>query len=450
MSPTHPTAPLRASDPGRWAPLLSGDLAARAEAAVKDIAQALPSQFPTGNLAGGSAGAALFYAYLEASGRGGAERAHPLLDDAITSLGEEVQWPTFYSGFAGIAWTVEHLQGRLVAASEEDLNEDIDAALETHVARVPWTLDYDLVSGLAGLGAYALDRLHQPSGPRLLRHVLARLDETKTVLEGGGVAWHTRPELLPMWQRERDPGGYYNLGLAHGLPGVIAVLGQAWAAGFPEAGPLLEPAVSWLLDQHLPDGRGCCFGSVVSEGESAREFHPTRLSWCYGDLGLGVALLSAARATGRGDWEDAALEVLRASVRREDEDRGIADAGLCHGAAGNAHLYNRVWQATGDPEFQAAALRWFERALAMRRPNRGIGGFQAFVLSMADDAARDPWVDHPGLLEGATGVGLALLAGLGGPVPDWDRFLMVALKPGDPPVGTRGGGGLAIPTARTS
>ncbi len=413
---------------GGWSPLLTGDLAVRAEAALAAIAKALPAQFPTGDLATGSAGAALFYSYLHESGRGGEARAHAHLGDAIASLGEGVQWPSFYSGFTGIAWAVEHLQGRLVAPSEEDLNEDIDAGLEQLLSQSPWPLDYDLVSGLIGYGTYGWERQARPSGQRILHQVLTRLQEIHTRTEGG-LTWHTHPDLLPAWQRELDPEGYFNLGLAHGVPGIIALLGQASALGFEAADPLLEGAVSWLLAQRLPEGMGSCFASVVPLGESGRESRPTRISWCYGDLGLGLALLLAARATGRRDWEASALEVLRISARRTFAESGTQDAGLCHGAAGNGHLYNRIWQATGEPVFREAALRWFESTLTLRHEGRGIAGFQAYMPAAAGAESRDPWVDAPGLLEGATGIGLALLAALSPQRPEWDRCLLIAVDP---------------------
>jgi hypothetical protein len=57
---------------------------------------------------------------------------------------------------------------------------------------------------------------------------------------------------------EPGPRGYYNLGLAHGVPGVIAFLGKVCAVGVAcdKARPLLDGAVHWLLEQEGPDGFG--------------------------------------------------------------------------------------------------------------------------------------------------------------------------------------------------
>src|SRR5439155_20242508 len=97
----------------------------------------------------------------------------------------------------------------------------------------------------------------------------------------GGLHLVHAPELLPQWQREICPNGYYNLGLAHGVPGVIAVLGGAVAAGVrPDVAPqLLEGSVKWLLGKQLPADADTAFASWAGPGIEERG---SRLAWCYG------------------------------------------------------------------------------------------------------------------------------------------------------------------------
>jgi hypothetical protein len=104
----------------------------------------------------------------------------------------------------------------------------------------------------------------------------------------------------------------------------------------------------------------------------------------------------------------------------------VVDAGLCHGAAGLGHLFNRLFQATGDPGLGAAARSWFERTLQMRRPGRGVGGYEAW---QAGDGGEMTWVADAGLLTGATGIALALLGATTATEPVWDRMLLVANPP---------------------
>ena len=79
-----------------------------------------------------------------------------------------------------------------------------------------------------------------------------------------------------------------------------------------------------------------------------------RLAWCYGDLGVAAALLGAglhAVRAGLARRGPGARARVRGALRR----RGDRHAGLCHGAAGIAHLLNRMAQATGDAALEDAA-----------------------------------------------------------------------------------------------
>jgi len=103
-----------------WQPILDGALAERAFEAILAVAASLRGhsldtiEHPT--LAGGDSGLALLYAYLDAAQLG--ERydhtALMFLRRAITGLSGSPMAPSLYAGFTGIAWTVEHLKGRLL------------------------------------------------------------------------------------------------------------------------------------------------------------------------------------------------------------------------------------------------------------------------------------------------------------------------------------------------
>jgi hypothetical protein len=414
-----------------WTPLLTGALRTHAEAVVGEIAAALagPSailDLQGGSLGAGWAGLGLFHlAFAQHTGSGeDLDRAERWMDRATDSLAEVSLPPSLYGGFLGVGWAVELMLR--AQAGGEDLNGELDEALLGLLDQSPWQGHYDLIEGLVGHGVYGLARIHRPLGPALMAKVVLRLEELART-ESGGVTWATPPRLLPPWQRARHAQGHYDLGLAHGIPGILALLGHAIASGVePErAARLLEGGITWLLARRNPSGLGSCFGTAVPvERPEARD--TSRVAWCYGDLGISVALLGAARRADRPEWEREALDIARRAAGRGGEDAGVADAALCHGAAGNAHLFNRLHQATGEALFRDAALDWFQRVLAFHQSGRGVGGFFAYAPDL-DDATRDPWAPVPGLLEGAAGIGLALLAALDPVEPAWDQMLLADL-----------------------
>jgi len=416
-----------------WQPLLHGPLADQALQAVRDIAAALTSPAPNelgrqASLAGGSAGQALFYAYLafHTAEQAPADRAAELLDQSAEALASYPMAPALHAGFPGVAWVMEHLQGRLFEEGEEgdeDPLADIDEALLPPLGRSPWQGEYDLIGGLAGLGVYALERLPRPTAVTLLERIVDRLAEIADVQEEGA-AWFSQPERLPEWQREVHPRGVYNLGVAHGLPGVVPVLAGACAAGIAvdRAQPLLRDAVRFLLARRLDPGLGSCYDTTYVPWEPPSL---SRLAWCYGDPGIAATLLAAGRAMGEAAWEREAMDVALISAARPEDTALVRDAGLCHGAAGLGHLFNRMYQTTGEERLAAAARYWFERTLAFREAGEGIAGFRAWELNQV---TREPgWRSDPAFLEGATGIGLALLGAISPVEPAWDRVLLLSL-----------------------
>ena len=415
-----------------WGPILDGGLADEAREAVEAIASGLRAWYTSlareavqdSSLAGGLAGVAVFFEYLgRASGRvDDVGMAALLLGRAAAGLSAGPRRAGLYEGFTGVIWAVAHTQGSQLNTHTEARLQGVDETLRRHVGRGPWRDDYDLLGGLVGIGVYALERLPRPAAVECLAEVIRRLEETAE-RRPEGIAWKTAPELLPPFLRERFPDGWYNLGIAHGVPGVVGLLAEACAAGAAResARALLDGAVAWLLARRLPNGADGCFPSCVAEGF---EPEPSRLAWCYGDAGIAAALLLAARRVAEPAWEREALGIARRAAERPPERSGVGDAGLCHGAAGLGHVFNRLFRATGEPWLGEAARAWLARALALRRAGQGVGGFLARV---EQDDGTSSWAPEPGLLTGAAGVGLALLAATTPVEPGWDRALLVGV-----------------------
>jgi len=399
-----------------WGPILEGDLRAQAEEALEATAEGLRNRPCAGvSLAGGSAGVALFFAWLAGTqpGRGWDTVAMERLGEAMDAMGEGLRDPAFYEGFTGLAWVLNHLRGRFL---DEDGLEGIDEALVGWLDRTPWPGPYDLVSGLVGYGLYGLER---PTARRLVEAVVARLGELAVPLVPG-LAWLTPAAVLPELQRAQYPRGTYDLGMAHGVAGIIGFLGQACAQGHAPARPLLEGAVSWLRGQRLEEGLDSVYPPCLPP-EGAAGAVVSRVAWCYGDLGIAMALLTAGHGLGRDDWSGEALAFARKAAERTFEASGVRDPALCHGAAGNAHLFNRLFHATGEESFLRAARTWLQRVLAYQI-HRG-SGFAAWIPPGGVDAG----APREGLLAGGAGIGLALQAALSDQEPAWDRLLGFAL-----------------------
>jgi hypothetical protein len=335
--------------------------------------------------------------------------------EAVGVLATEPLSSSLYSGFTGIAWAVELVDG-LLGTDGEDRNGDIDEALRRLLQRYPEDAPYDLIDGLTGLGVYALARWPRPGAAQCVLGVVEQLAR-RARPDRDGVFWWTPPSWRGRRPEWSGPGGV-DLGVAHGVAGVIPFLARVYGLGLAQqtVRPLLDGAVRWLLAHMVDTPFGPTVPYFVADGVVPG---PARSAWCYGDPGVAAALLLAARDAGEPAWTAAATGLAVRAAARPPGQAGVVDAGLCHGSAGLAHLFNRMYQMTAEPALADAARFWVERTLelcSVMAPGQGV---------TRTEAARPAW-KGPGLLEGAAGVALALEAAGTTVEPVWDQMLLVS------------------------
>jgi len=412
-----------------WRPILSGLLMKRAFAAIRGIAVDIPNHLPLSpdaSLAGGQAGLAVAYAYFARAGCADSHKPRAFLEQAVHAASSGHMEPSLHSGLTGVGWAVVHLRKQGLTSGMASVTNTIDRTLSSCVSQSPRPHEYDLLCGLVGLGVYAIERLPEPAAVDCLKQIVDRLEEL-AVRSESGVAFLTPPAKHPNRRRDLPYEGYYDIGIAHGISGVIAFLSVVCARHIAneKARRLLKDAIKWLLRQEMSNQHLGAFPYRVAPGMKRER---ARLAWCYGDAGVASALHLASRALRNPAWAREALRLARLATCRPPYQARIVDAGLCHGASGLAHIFNRLFQATGKRWLRDAAQFWFEYVLGMRHLGHGIAGFSSFA---PDDRGAVRWVDEPGFLEGAAGVALALLAATTSIEPEWDRTLLLSL-PADP------------------
>jgi class I lanthipeptide synthase len=381
------------------------------------------------SLAHGSSGIALFYTYLSQISNTSpifADEADRFISHACDALGIVPMQGGLYRGLSGIAWTVQHLQGLLYDDEsddpETDPNEEIDSLLAHHWAKLE---KFDVWEGCVGLGVYALERYPHSNSKILLELLIKQLDRL-AVHTGKGIAWFTPPGTLPGRTKSIYPGGFYSLGVAHGISGVISFLSRVHALGIlPDTtAKLLDGAVSWLLAQQCEKGSPLIFPQFLLPPDN-KPLSTGTFGWCHGDLGLAAALISAAGCTGESSWKTKAIEAANASVDYLNKlsETACYDPCLCHGTAGLGHLFNRIYQSTGIEPFKEEAWKWFQQTIKLRNPGRGIAGFSNFGINEDGELVE---LYDPGFIQGATGIGLALLAAVTDLEPKWDRVMLIS------------------------
>ncbi len=428
----------------QWTPLISDSdpLAARAWDAIDAIAESILKR-DYGDIRAPLYEEALLFGYL-AKARNDArwlETSVERLNEAIEAAAP-VTYCALFGGLCGLGWTVDHLSALLAEpvslngdesadaqageSSDSDLNGDIDALLLRELQRGRWAGPYDLLSGLVGFGVYFLQRLPAEKASLGVELLIYHLDKAAE-RTGNQITWHTPPELVPPTQLPRFPEGYYNLGVAHGIPGILDFLSATNAAGIEhdKTKRLLEGGMEWLMAQERPAGAASRFSAIAGESSD------TPLIWCHGDPGIMAVLQQIARRSGREDWSDFAKRISDSCFARSKDSIGMSDAHLCHGYAGIAHIFsrmhnNRIHQANGESRFRGPALTCYERILDARQPGGGVGGF--FTSKRPDPKTPPVTEAEPAFLEGAIGIALTLLAAITPVEPGWDRLLLLSSR----------------------
>jgi hypothetical protein len=222
------------------------------------------------------------------------------------------------------------------------------------------------------------------------------------------------------------PHGNLNCGLAHGIPGPLALMALALSIG--TAVPGLEEAIDrsadWLVCHRADDAWGINWPYSVPltpEGapdRAAAARTPSRAAWCYGAPGVARALWLAGVARRRPEWCNLAIEAMEAVYRRPVAARQIDSPTFCHGVAGLLQITLRFANDTGLPAFARAAVDLFEWLESAYEPESLLG-----YRNWEPGGRR---IDQPGLLDGAPGVLLTLLASCTDVEPSWDRAFLLA------------------------
>lgn len=408
---SQPTAPTTHDSPGALAQHMAANLA---------IPEAMSEPWQGQSLAQGPIGTALLHIERAHTGWGSWQQAHRWITAATTHPISAADTSGLYLGAPALAFVLEAAAagGDRYRATRQELHRHVlelahrrvEAAMERiRCGHSPTFAEYDTFYGITGLGAHLLS--YAPDSPAL-EQVLTYLVELTRPLRAHG-------RTLPGWWVSHDPhrghsahfpGGHANLGAAHGITGVLALLGQAARRGVTVAGhheaihTILTHLDTW--QQESEDGPWWPEHLTLDALDSGQphQSEAARPSWCYGTPGIARAGQIAAIAVGDLERQRVFENALHRCLSDPAQLERITDTSLCHGWAG---LFQTTWRAAQDSD---------SPALLAHLPHL------AQKLSGHAHAAVDA-----GFLEGGAGAALALMTVQTDrrPRTRWDACLLI-------------------------
>lgn len=312
------------------------------------------------------------------------------------------------------------LSTRLDSAIVQRVEHASESVLRSRPHGVPVAV-FDVITGLSGAGRYLLERRHSEPCRSALEQVLRAFVYLSELGADAVPHWHTSSRHTTENLRTAHPDGNVNLGMAHGLPGPLALLSLSASHGVEVAGQrdAIVRTADLLVRAQCGDEWGV--GFPVAEGLGAaggERQQPARSAWCYGPPGVARALWLAGAASGRAEYGELAVAAMTAVFDLPVRSRRIDSPTLCHGVAGLLQVTLRFVRDGAGPSFSTAAQDLTDQLLAAHEPASRFG--------YRDLKPAGQRIDNPGLLEGAAGVALVLLGVGSSAEPVWDRVLMLS------------------------
>jgi len=354
----------------------------------------------------GNSGVCLFlYYYYQYSGEIEAKNIADSYIDVIIDSFENDTEHNLVEGSIGKAWLINHLTINNFIKTDKDIFEETDQDFFEIALKYLENNNYDLFYGALGIILFFISSKKTKYAKDLLNKLItiAKLNDKSL-----------------FWDTDSPKGNAIFFGLAHGQGSVYSIINKAITElNLQELKDHLFESISFTktfinINQ---DNLTSSVPNYITESENSCDL---RLSWCNGDLGLFYKLLQIAMIHDDSDLKELSLSALLRTTKISTlEDAKIHDSIICHGTAGTALLYSHLYNMTSEKVFLNSAQYWWKETLDMKKHKDGCAGYKF----------SDPEFNYfksNSLLQGVSGVGLALISSVSEIAPSWDECLLLS------------------------
>lgn len=340
---------------------------------------------------------------------------------------------SLFGGLSGICWALLQASKNKTRYQKllQTLNKELVEAVNNYYLlpmkedvqkKIPSGVQlYDLIQGIVGIGSYMLQDMHHPLFYETLISVTHTLIERCRLIDVEGYrvpGWYV-PNSFQFTEQDIQlfPKGNFNLGLAHGVPGILSFLAIAYAQGIclDHQVETMQYIAEWLINKNCGDKNAPRWRDRVSFEEetgnipSKATMH--RDAWCYGTPGVARSLYLAGQALNDHSLKQFATQAFKMIFHRSEDEWGLISPTFCHGIVGLLAVTHRMAQDTDDPILIAQTVHLKQKLINSFDTALPFGFQDLEPLTFQKGALKLDYmgVNKAGLLEGAAGIGLGLL-----------------------------------------
>lgn len=357
---------------------------------------------------------------------------------------KELNTTSLFGGLSGIGYGVYVLNQNVHFYDKflGSLNKIIIDSVNTKLPYVNYFIGnmkmeyYDTITGLAGTTAYLTLFKKEEEIEKTIKRILSlfvKITEDIKVLGYNVPGWYISSDnQFLQYEKVRYKDGNFNIGLSHGITGILSAMAIALKEGIEVNGQ--RQAMGKILKDlrmfYFEDEEGAIFWNkkISFENYITGKFeldNNLRASWCYGTPGIARSMFLAGKEINDKSSIDISIRAMK-KICEMSEDKWMLNSPIfCHGYAGLLSIVQSMWIDTGNEIFNFGRKKILRKLLNFYDENLPFGFCNIEfkdVINNNFDLVRKNSVD---ILEGAFGVILALLS-ISNPLKDnWMRTFLL-------------------------
>lgn len=230
---------------------------------------------------------------------------------------------------------------------------------------------FELIQGMSGVLKYYLDsdNDHNEIIDKIVLLFVQHL-KPKMIMGYPTPVCHYYPSVYEKkYMTEEAPNGCVNYSVSHGMGGPLTILSLAYK-GTSNTEKVMK-IIDSIIDEYMKsyyyvDNIIYWPGRITFEqyiGKEKCSYGKSRMSWCYGSIGILNSLYIAAKEKSDKELKEFCVNELKKIASMDVKDYLLASPIVCHGLSGVALIFKKIFQETQDKVFYYKMLEILEKLI---------------------------------------------------------------------------------------